>query len=257
MSDFPRSPEEIADDYLNRRSGLLRALTDEVEDFYQACDPEKENLCLYGERSGAWSVELPAEEVPPELPEPCLGVNFARDGMARKDWLALVAVHSDAWLMAVAFFYAVKLDAAGRSKLFKIINQHPTLFEVVTGRVKLAAKPTAAGAAPGNKGLPAKRKQDGAMPEGYTGTGSASGSKTPSVGTRRLTHADVTPMLVGAMAELFWPDDGLWYPVRIERLDLSARTAKIVYLPGLEEEDLDMDDIIRDGHMMLQQPHAY
>lgn len=59
-------------------------------------------------------MELPAEEVPPELPEPCLGVNFARDGMARKDWLALVAVHSDAWLMAVAFFYAVKLDAAGR-----------------------------------------------------------------------------------------------------------------------------------------------
>jgi hypothetical protein len=59
-------------------------------------------------------VELPAEEVPPELPEPCLGVNFARDGMSRKDWLALVAVHSDAWLMAVAFFYAVKLDASGR-----------------------------------------------------------------------------------------------------------------------------------------------
>jgi hypothetical protein len=34
--------------------------------------------------------------------------------MARKDWLALVAVHSDAWLMAVAFFYAVKLDRDGR-----------------------------------------------------------------------------------------------------------------------------------------------
>jgi hypothetical protein len=74
--------------------------------------------CLFnlraGNRNGSWSVELPAEEVPPELPEPCLGVNFARDGMARKDWLALVAVHSDAWLMAVAFFYAVKLDALGR-----------------------------------------------------------------------------------------------------------------------------------------------
>jgi hypothetical protein len=67
-----------------------------------------------GERNGRWSVDLPAEEVPPELPEPCLGVNFARDGMARKDWLALVAVHSDAWLMAVAFFYAVKLDSNGR-----------------------------------------------------------------------------------------------------------------------------------------------
>lgn len=67
-----------------------------------------------GNRNGGWSVELPAEEVPPEVPEPCLGINFARDGMARKDWLALVAVHSDAWLMSVAFFYAVKLDANGR-----------------------------------------------------------------------------------------------------------------------------------------------
>jgi hypothetical protein len=26
-------------------------------------------------------VQLPAEEVPPELPEPALGINFARDGM--------------------------------------------------------------------------------------------------------------------------------------------------------------------------------
>jgi len=26
---------------------------------------------------------------------------------------------------------------------------------------------------------------------------------------------------------------------------------RIVYLPGLEEEDLNVDDIIRDGHMML------
>eukprot|EP00882_Tetradesmus_deserticola_P008699 GHRQ01009173.1.p1 GENE.GHRQ01009173.1~~GHRQ01009173.1.p1 ORF type:complete len:200 (+),score=50.74 GHRQ01009173.1:170-769(+) len=161
---FPRTPEEIAEDYFARRGGILRALTDEVEDFYQACDPEKENLCLYGERNGAWSVELPAEEVPPELPEPCLGVNFARDGMARKDWLALVAVHSDAWLMAVAFFYAVKLDQEGRSKLFKQVNALPTLFELVTGRAKLppGLKPAGA-AAGGSKPAGAKRKQDGAM----------------------------------------------------------------------------------------------
>ena len=44
-------------------------------------------------------VDQPAEEVPAELPEPCLGINFARDGMARRDWLALIAVHSDAWLL--------------------------------------------------------------------------------------------------------------------------------------------------------------
>jgi len=38
-------------------------------------------LCLYGNPDGTWDVQLPAEEVPPELPEPALGINFARDGM--------------------------------------------------------------------------------------------------------------------------------------------------------------------------------
>ena len=52
-----------------------------------------------GEPDGSWTVDQPAEEVPAELPEPCLGINFARDGMARRDWLSLIAVHSDAWLL--------------------------------------------------------------------------------------------------------------------------------------------------------------
>ncbi|KAL1551719.1 PHD finger protein ALFIN-LIKE 4-like isoform X2 [Salvia divinorum] len=60
---------------------------------------EKENLCLYRFPCEQWEVNLPAEEVPPELPEPALGINFARDGMQEKDWLSLVAVHSDAWLL--------------------------------------------------------------------------------------------------------------------------------------------------------------
>ena len=66
---------------------------------------EKENLCLYGFPSEQWEVNLPAEEVPPELPEPALGINFARDGMQEKDWLSLVAVHSDAWLLSLAFYF--------------------------------------------------------------------------------------------------------------------------------------------------------
>lgn len=100
--------------------------------------------------------------MPAELPEPCLGINFARDGMAKKDWLALVAVHSDAWLLSVAFYYGAKLDAQQRyaclhgqappvphrlacsaarnfvswcrSQLFQHINGGPTLFEMVTGK---------------------------------------------------------------------------------------------------------------------------
>eukprot|EP00850_Spirogloea_muscicola_P018349 SM000167S02962 [mRNA] locus=s167:180058:181078:- [translate_table: standard] len=75
---------------------------------------EKENLCLYGYSDETWEVNLPAEEVPPELPEPALGINFARDGMQRKDWLSLVAVHSDAWLLAVAFYYGARFDKAER-----------------------------------------------------------------------------------------------------------------------------------------------
>lgn len=75
---------------------------------------EKENLCLYGLPNGGWEVSLPVEEVPPEMPEPALGINFARDGMKRRDWLSLVAVHSDAWLVSVAFFFAAKLNGNDR-----------------------------------------------------------------------------------------------------------------------------------------------
>ncbi|ACO67116.1 predicted protein, partial [Micromonas commoda] len=108
--EAPRTVEDVFDNFSARRDGLIKALTTDVEDFYAQCDPDKENLCLYGNPDGTWEVQLPAEEVPPELPEPALGINFARDGMQRKDWLALVAVHSDAWLMAVAFYYGAKFD---------------------------------------------------------------------------------------------------------------------------------------------------
>lgn len=71
---------------------------------------EKENLCLYGHANETWEVTLPAEEVPPELPEPALGINFARDGMKRRDWLSLVAVHTDSWLLSVAFYFGARLN---------------------------------------------------------------------------------------------------------------------------------------------------
>jgi hypothetical protein len=88
-------------------------------------------VCL---SDGTWKVSLPCEEIPAELPEPTLGINFARDGMRRQDWLSLVAVHSDSWLMAVAFFNGARLDAAGRRQLFTDINTLPTCFEIISGR---------------------------------------------------------------------------------------------------------------------------
>jgi Alfin/PHD-finger len=44
-----------------------------------------------------------------------------------------VAIHSDSWLIAVAFFNAARLDAEGRRQLFNSINMLPTCFEVVSG----------------------------------------------------------------------------------------------------------------------------
>jgi hypothetical protein len=102
--------------------------------FYELANPERENLCLYGNPDGTWEVDLPAEEVPPELPEPALGINFARDGMQRPDWLALVAVHADTWLMAVAFYNGARLNRPGRDRLFSLINELPTCYEIVSGR---------------------------------------------------------------------------------------------------------------------------
>ncbi|XP_059633178.1 PHD finger protein ALFIN-LIKE 4-like isoform X1 [Cornus florida] len=138
----PRTVEEVFRDFKGRRAGLIKALTTDVEEFYQQCDPEKENLCLYGFPSEQWEVNLPAEEVPPELPEPALGINFARDGMQDKDWLALVAVHSDAWLLAVAFYFGARFgfDKADRKRLFGMMNELPTIFEVVTGAAKKQVK---------------------------------------------------------------------------------------------------------------------
>ncbi|XP_041018638.1 PHD finger protein ALFIN-LIKE 3-like isoform X4 [Juglans microcarpa x Juglans regia] len=138
----PRTVEEVFRDFKGRRAGMIKALTTDVEEFYQQCDPEKENLCLYGFPSEQWEVNLPAEEVPPELPEPALGINFARDGMQEKDWLSLVAVHSDAWLIAVAFYFGARFgfDKADRKRLFNMINDLPTIFEVVTGAAKKQVK---------------------------------------------------------------------------------------------------------------------
>ena len=76
-----RTVEDVFADYSGRRQGILTALTAEVDRFYTECDPDRENLCLYGNPDSTWEVDLPAEEVPPEMPEPALGINFARDGM--------------------------------------------------------------------------------------------------------------------------------------------------------------------------------
>ncbi|WZY79332.1 hypothetical protein YC2023_025716 [Brassica napus] len=138
----PRTVEEVFRDYNGRRNGMIKALTTGKTLMFMSSTafvipvsvPFIDLFSDDGKSLEDWEVNLPAEEVPPELPEPVLGINFARNGMLEKDWLSLVAVHSDAWLMAVAFFFGARFgfDKADRKRLFNMVNDLPTVFEVVT-----------------------------------------------------------------------------------------------------------------------------
>jgi hypothetical protein len=67
------------------------------------------------------------------MPEPALGINFARDGMQRRDWLSLVAVHSDSWLISVAFFFGARLNANDRYQCYSptVHSEFDSLFQAV------------------------------------------------------------------------------------------------------------------------------
>ncbi|KAJ0751631.1 putative chromatin regulator PHD family [Helianthus annuus] len=62
--------------------------------------------------------------------------------MQENDWLSLVAVHSDAWLLSVAFYFGARFgfDKADRKRLFNMINELPTIFEVVSGNARKHTK---------------------------------------------------------------------------------------------------------------------
>ncbi|PTQ36219.1 hypothetical protein MARPO_0065s0032 [Marchantia polymorpha] len=117
-----------------RQAGIIKALTMESDELFRQCDPETDNLCLYGLPDGGWKVALPAQDVPTELPEPALGINFARDGMSRQDWLTLIALHSDAWLLAIASFYGAELTRNERKRLLVMLGDSPTSYDIVTGK---------------------------------------------------------------------------------------------------------------------------
>ncbi|CAH9090517.1 unnamed protein product [Cuscuta epithymum] len=157
QNDHICTVNEVFDDYKGRRSGIISALTTDYEDFYRMCNPEKENFYLIGYPDGKWQVSLPFEEVPSEIPEPTLGINFARDGMVASDWITLVAAHSEAWLFSVAFYFAARFgfDKAQRKTLFNMINDLPTVYEIVT----LASKKQLKGKKPVLNHIHSKPKQ--------------------------------------------------------------------------------------------------
>jgi len=123
--------------------------------------------------------------------------------------------------MSVLFFYGARFDDEGRAGLFSLVNQHPTVFEIVTGRV--------------NRNTMYKRKQLVGGRGGYQTTQQPQVKKErtipyvsadkPLPTGKLLTPADISPALNGRQAELYWPDDGKWYLVFIQSLDMITRQA--------------------------------
>lgn len=129
----PRTVEDVIKDFKGRRAGMIKALTKDVKEFYRLCDPNNPNLCLYGFPNQQWEVNLPP---PSDLPEPRVGINFVRDSMTKGDWLSMVALHSDAWLYAIASYFAAKFkfDKADRKRLFNKITDFTSIHELVVER---------------------------------------------------------------------------------------------------------------------------
>ena len=75
-----------------------------------------------------------------------VGAEMVRCASQRKDWLSLVSVHSDTWLLAVAFYNGARLNREGRERLFELINSLPTVYEVMPAPSETRAASRAAGA---------------------------------------------------------------------------------------------------------------
>lgn len=131
------------------------------------------------------------------------------------DWLSLCAIHSDSWLMALLFFFGARFNYAGRAELFALANQHPTIYEVVTERVGRNTVYKRQDAS-GNAYLPEslRRVEEPAIRSQPSG--------------RIIRPHELTTALCGKKAELYWPDDGKWYLVEIQSIDMDTKMAKYV-----------------------------
>jgi hypothetical protein len=137
---FLSSVKAVFEDFTGRRAGLLKALTCDIDELLRQCDPyddEQTNLCLFGFPDKSWEVMEPSRKVPAKLPEPFLGINHTSHLMARshEHWLLFVASHSDAWLLSTAFFAASTLDREQKASLFDLINELPTLYQVLSSKI--------------------------------------------------------------------------------------------------------------------------
>ena len=83
--------------------------------------------------------------------------------------------------------------------------------------------------------------------------GLAESSKEPQAARRKLEEKDIGMGLVGKVAEVFWEeaDASAWYLVKVESVDLAAKTACVRYQNGEVETNLSLVEAAREGIMLL------
>ncbi|CAL4907809.1 unnamed protein product [Urochloa decumbens] len=125
------SVERIFRDFTYRRVALIRALTTDEKAFSRECNAATETLYLYGNSDGSWELRPPKLLMPPGQPDPrMLGVKLVRGNMKHSEWLGLIAVNCDAWLIRISFFLGANLGAQeSRQRLSTMINSLQTVRE--------------------------------------------------------------------------------------------------------------------------------
>ncbi|KAG2434312.1 hypothetical protein HYH02_012334 [Chlamydomonas schloesseri] len=92
-------------------------------------------------------------------------------------------------------------------------------------------------------------------PAGYKASSSRPQASTGG-NVRYLMLEDIGDGLVGRHAELFWPDDNLWYLIEIQEVYVAQREARVLYSTG-DFETLSLEETARDMHMVLIPDQLY
>ncbi|GLC34228.1 hypothetical protein PLESTM_000172000 [Pleodorina starrii] len=92
-------------------------------------------------------------------------------------------------------------------------------------------------------------------PAGYKSSSSRPQAATGGL-VRYLCPEDIREDLVGRHAELFWPDDNLWYLIEIQEVNVATREARVLYSTG-DFETLNLEETARDMHMVLIPDQLY
>ena len=66
-----------------------------------------------------------------------------------------------------------------------------------------------------------------------------------------LRQEDIGPTLVGRRAEMWWPADTQWYLIVVNAVDPLTNAASIMYTTGETEDNINLNEICREGHMQI------